>query len=113
MPGGGIEPPTRGFSVKGLNRAISHYFQSFRYQVVTVTELDYVGLFLTIFDRGSYKRVTVITPIKAPCLRIEGRLCFFRQALYMSARSMNVDTEKRGSQAPREGVFELKSVEQS
>ena len=59
MLGGGIEPPTRGFSVPIGNQAIFHSFQILTYQPLPGTMLEYVGFCGVIFGYGGYNLVTV------------------------------------------------------
>jgi len=59
VPGGGIEPPTRGFSVPNNKLAISHHFQTLTYQALPGTMLEYVGLCWAIFGYDGYNLVTV------------------------------------------------------
>ena len=58
VPGGGIEPPTRGFSVLNNQLAISHHFQSLTYQPLPGVMLVYVGLCWVIFGCDGYNLVT-------------------------------------------------------
>jgi hypothetical protein len=60
VPGGGIEPPTRGFSVRINELAISHHFQALTHQPLTGTMLEYVGLCWVIFSCGGYNLVTIL-----------------------------------------------------
>jgi len=59
VPGGGIEPPTRGFSVRINELAISHHFQSLTAQGFPGTMLEYVGFCWVIFGYDGYNLVTV------------------------------------------------------
>jgi hypothetical protein len=60
VPGGGIESPTRGFSVRINELAISHHFQTPTYQALPGTMLEYVGFCWVIFGCGGYNLVTVL-----------------------------------------------------
>ena len=59
MPGRGIEPRTRGFSVDYLSTAIPHHFQVVKSQALTRLILDYIGLSWIIFGLEGY---TLVTP---------------------------------------------------
>ena len=63
MPGGGIEPRTRGFSVLNNELAISHHFQALTDQGLPGTMLEYVGLCWVIFGHDGYSLVTVFVTI--------------------------------------------------
>jgi len=73
VPGGGIEPPTRGFSVLNNELAISHHFQTLTYQALPGTMLEYVGFSWVIFGCGGYNSVTVFVTIwPEPCNHLGG-----------------------------------------
>jgi hypothetical protein len=66
VPGGGIEPPTRGFSVPIGDQAISHHFQPLTDQGLPGAMLGYVGFCLVIFGCGGYNLVTITSLLEGP-----------------------------------------------